>query len=122
MMGKKPSSDIDRRFPTWLRNALHEPTPDRESTKRQEPRQPATGLANVTSRNNPDGERIPVRLYNVGVNGIGFTARSKFDLGDELTLTPEGTPKIVEQESSVHLRVIHCTQTVQGFKVGCVLI
>lgn len=121
-MDKPPTSSTNRPLPSWLRDALHEFSPDRGSTKRQDPRQPATGLANVIPLHQPQAEQVSVRLYNVGSNGIGFTARCQFALGEELVLTPEGTSKIAEPENSVYLRVIHCTQTVQGFKIGCQLV
>jgi len=62
------------------------------------------------------GDRFLVRGFNASPTGIGFISRYRFSPYQRLTLLPtegDGEP--------VRVRVVHCTQTLQGHKIGCVL-
>ncbi len=116
-MSRSPST---RAWPVWLRDLLDEEW-EAEQGKRHERRHFAGGLLRVTSHNGNETQQT-VRLYNVAFDGIGLTTRQPFSPGDELTIVPDDLPDIAVPESTVRLRVVHCTQTVQGFKVGCVIV
>ena len=62
-----------------------------------------------------DVEPLLVRLLNVCSTGIGFIARKKFPVGRELEPSPADDPG-----ETICVRVVHCTRTTQGYKVGCV--
>lgn len=54
-------------------------------------------------------------LQNVSQHGMGFISRHSLPPGDELDVTPTDQPGA----PNVRVRIIHCTRTLQGFKVGC---
>jgi hypothetical protein len=110
-----------RPMPEWLKEALQGEVTDNVPNKRGEPRRVLSCLAAVIAANQPEARPTTVRIYNIGSGGVGFTARSAFSPGVTLRLVPEGTPKEQVAKMSVVVRVIHCTQTIQGFKVGCAI-
>lgn len=112
-------SDAQRSIPTWLQAILDEEGSEDRTGKRHEARIHASGLAKVTHIGERSITPIPVRLYNAGAHSVGFTARYEFNPGDELTLLPHDAPEIVAPELAVRLQIVHCTQTVQGYKIGC---
>ncbi len=111
--------DAQRDIPAWLQAILDEEGPENGTGKRREARVHASGLAKVTHIGESSITPVPVRLYNAGAHSVGFTARHEFNPGDELTLLPHDAPEIVAPELAVRLQIVHCTQTVQGYKIGC---
>jgi hypothetical protein len=116
------SSKTTSSLPDWLWELLEEEPGEGSHGKRRKPRQYAGGLAWATRVGEPNGKPIAVRLYNVGPTGLCFTSRVEFARGTRVNLLPDGDPDIVAPKPAVKLSVVHCTGTVQGFKVGCELI
>lgn len=108
-------------LPQWFREALEGDPTDHVPNKRSEPRHVFVYLARVRAEQDANAGDVSVRLFNVGTGGVGFTARQEFEPGARLILLPEGLPELVADETAVCVRVVHCTQTVQGYKIGCVI-
>ncbi len=105
-------------LPAWLLRAIArgEPEDDVLNDKRQEPRRIAGLLINVQRDDDSNANPSPVRLWTVSTRGIGFRARIPFAQGDLLKLTPDDAP-----DQPVHVSVVHCTQQVHGYLIGCVI-
>ena len=110
-----------RPMPDWLKEALEGDVTDNVPNKRGEPRRVLSCLATVINDEAPGGRPLTVRIFNIGSGGIGFTARAPLSPGARLRLAPDGTPAEQAAQQSVMIRIVHCTQTVQGFKIGCVI-
>ena len=103
-------------LPDWLSEALEESYPtDDLPNKRSESRRVWSSLYLLTSEDDTSGTPITVRMTNVASAGIGFVSRKVLTPHSRFKLTPEGR----EDAEPVHVRVVHCTKTVQGYKVGC---
>lgn len=105
-----------RTLPAWLQEALQGDPTDTLPNKRAETRKVFCFLARVDRADPPAGEPVVVRLFNVGRGGVGFTARQPFTAGTRLRLAPDESS---DAHQAVFARVVHCTQTIQGYKVGC---
>ncbi len=105
-------------LPTWLRRAIEkgEPADDVLNNKRQEPRRIAGLLINARRDDRSNANPLPVELWNISTHGISFVARIPFAQGDRLKLTPTD-----DSEQPVHVSVVHCTQTMRGYLIGCVI-
>ena len=103
-------------LPAWIRAALEfgDPT-DNLPNKRAESRRAWVLLCLLTPRDKPNSAPITVRVTNVGPSGIGFISREVLTADSRVRLIPQGG----REDEAVYGRIVHCTQTVQGFKVGC---
>lgn len=106
-------------LPAWIQEAFDgEPTDD-VLNKRSEPRYIFASSASLRPlEGGVEGTPIRVRIFNVSESGVAFVARQELPQGQLLTLHP-----CYEEsdggDTTVSARVIHCTQTVQGYKIGC---
>ena len=108
-------------LPAWLAEGLEgEPTGELLN-RRSEPRHVFSGIARVRPEHDPSATPVSVRPFNVSPRGIGFIARQEFEEAQRLIIFPEGTSEPDANQAAVRLRVVHCTQTIQGYKVGCVI-
>ena len=111
------------KLPTWLREVIDEGEPtDNLINKREEPRIVARLLINAQRINaqrddHSNANPFPVRLWDVSTKGMSFVARIPLDPGDRLKLTPDD-----DWEQSVHVSVVHCTQKIQGYMIGCIIV
>lgn len=104
-------------LPSWLREMVEACESDDDRTSRREAsRQAWMGPCFVQLEGEVESDRFLARGLNVGPAGVGFISRRELRFDQPVLLYPregEGEP--------VHLRVIHCTRTVQGYKVGCTI-
>lgn len=106
-------------IPGWLREALEGELTDKAPSKRAEPRRVWWGLASVQRHDGVSEKQFSVKMTNVSPEGIGFISRQPLEVGDRLQLIPDGDSNGSAPLEPVNVRIIHCTQTVQGYKVGC---
>jgi len=105
-------------LPAWLSEAIFEGEPVEGGlpNKRQEERT-ISALYCMLERNGRPGEMLSAQVYNVSLHGMGMITRKPLTPGQVIEIGPgdgsEGPP--------VRAIVAHCTQTVQGYKVGCSL-
>ena len=116
-----PNRNLKTNFklPEWLHEALREREPtDDLPNKRAESRRVWTVFCLAQPEDEPSMDPFTARVFNACAGGVGFIARKEVPVGQRLELRPEHGP----EETSVHVRVIHCTRTVQGYKVGCAFV
>ena len=104
-------------LPSWLRDSITTGPEDGVLNKRGTSRHASTVMARATLLGEIDAKQFSVKTFNIGVGGVGLITRIPLRESAELELVPvdgSGEP--------VRLRVIHCTQTIQGYKVGCELV
>ena len=105
------------KLPTWLREVVDDGEPtDSLLNKRAESRTVAHLLINAQRDDHSNANPFPVKLWNVSTDGISFVARIPLDQGDRLKLTTDD-----DSEQPVHVYVVHCTQKIQGYLIGCVM-
>lgn len=102
-------------LPTWLKTLWDEgeaeESPDRN---RQEQRRTVMASCFVEREGANEPELAHILNISAGAAGIGLTLRHRLDIGEIITLRPsDGAGEPVT--ATVH----HCTQTVQGYKIGC---
>jgi hypothetical protein len=104
-----------RPLPTWLMAALASADADGGVlNKRRDARRPWSGLINAQNAADPSKRSFTVNVFNLSSLGLGIITRNQQCVGDRLVLTPVGEPG-----QNITVRVVHCTRTIQGFKVGC---
>ena len=102
--------------PAWVQEALREgEATDGVPNKRAEPRLSWHATCTAKPLRTQDLGPFSVRVFNVSSGGLGVIARRRVEPGERLLLTPLGAAAT----EAVRVRVIHCTQTVQGYKIGC---
>ena len=105
------------KVPSWLLDSIEDHV-DRVTIKRSEPRQSLLGRAQVRFENAPS-RAISVRLLNICSDGISFLSREPISPRNLLRLAPEEGPNPYDAGNQLRIRVVHCTQAVNGFKIGC---
>ena len=108
-------------LPYWLRDVLAGESTDDVPNKRSESRHVGGMMASVKSSDDASAAPISVRILNASSQGIGLISRQRIDVGARLELTPDWVPDNGTPAEPVSVAVVHCTQTIQGYKVGCVL-
>jgi len=101
-------------IPSWLRAGLDVEAADGVLNKRTEPRHGWVTMTRARLARAPNTELISVKTYNVSRSGLCLITRKQLHDGTELVLTP-----MHETGEPVRVRVVHCKQTIQGYKVGC---
>ena len=103
-------------LPTWLGELLQSGHPtDTMPGKRSESRRHWPGSCFAQPEGASEDEQSFVHGLNLAPTGIGFLSREPFEEGQLLALFPgEGFGE------PVHVRVVHCTQTVGRYKVGAI--
>ncbi len=109
-----------RTLPAWLQEAMEGDVTDDVLNKRSEPRhifaspaslQPVDGAAACAPTR--------VRIFNASESGVAFICRDELQQGDVLSLHPRHEDAS-DIDAAITVCVVHCTQTVQGYKIGCV--
>ena len=110
------------KVPIWLLDALQGEAPKEVLNKRSEPRYEWLSLASLGARPSSATKPVSVKVTNVSSRGVGLVSRTPVDQGGEFQLTPEGVAPDGASFDPVRVSVIHCTQAVQGYKIGCVFV
>jgi hypothetical protein len=102
-------------LPIWLKTLWDEGeaenAPDRN---RHEQRRTVMASCFVVREGGHEPELAHIFNISAGAAGIGLTLRHRLDIGEVIRLRPsDGAGEAAS--ATVH----HCTQTVQGFKIGC---
>lgn len=108
--------DTANALPSWLRDSLTTEPEDGVLNKRTKSRHTWTVLARATLLGDTVAKQFLVKTFNVSLDGVGLITRIPLREIADLELVPEngfGEP--------VRVRVVHGTQTLQGYKVGCEL-
>jgi hypothetical protein len=103
-------------LPRWLRDAFEagEPMHSLPDQRRESRRVCAESfLAQIVPE--PEVESFLVRGFNLNHLGLGFIAPCELKVGRRLKLTPADDPA----KPPACVRVVHCTKTAQGYKIGC---
>ncbi len=111
-------------LPAWLRMAIEEGQRlDRHLNKRSEHRLVWVRLASLQPHPDAPSEKpISVKIANVSSRGVGLISREHLEEGRQLVLSPDGVTEDLTPFETVNVRVVHCTKTIQGYKVGCVFV
>ncbi len=105
-------------LPSWLQEAMDADLTDDVLNKRSEPRHIFATPATVCPADSGDSAApVRVRIFNASEAGLAFISREELEPGRVFCLHPRHEEDMGE-DAVVNVRVIHCTQTVQGFKVG----
>ena len=112
------SAKNEVKLPAWLREAVDdiEPTND-VLDRREKPRAIARLLINARLDDHSNGIPFSAKLRDVSQHGIGFIAQIPFAPGELISLTP-----VDDSEQPVHVSVVHCTETREGYLIGCVIV
>lgn len=109
--------DSTNALPSWLRDSLTTEPEDGVLNKRGRSRHTWTVLARATLLGDTAAKQFLVKTFNVSPDGVGLITRIPLRESADLELVPadgSGEP--------VRVRVVHCTRTLQGYKVGCELV
>jgi hypothetical protein len=101
--------------PQWFLDALAEATEQDVLVKRREQRQPFMDNLEVEFLTGPRRAKLNSRGQNVSETGLCIVSRSRIDLYVEVRLRPDCADAPQEWLNG---RIIHCTQTVGGYKIG----
>lgn len=101
-------------LPSWLIDALASEPEAGTLNKRGDSRHTWIAFARATILGGTEVKQLSVKTFNVGPGGIGLITRVPLRESADLELVPEDGPG-----KPVRVRVVHCTQTLQGYKVGC---
>lgn len=105
-------------IPAWLAEAIEEGEPLQGlANKRGEDRM-ISALYCQVQQHGPPAETLSAKVFNVSASGLGMVTRKPIAPGQRLTLSPNDG----SHGACVELLVAHCTQTVQGYKVGCTFV
>ena len=99
--------------PSWIREGLEGHFEQQDRCRRGQLRQMWVRLASV---------ELSVRIANVSPEGVGLISREPFTKDQRIRVTPEGTSEGGALYETATLRVVHCTPTINGYKVGCVFV
>lgn len=105
------------KLPSWLLEAFEGELTDPLPNKRSEPRHIWVTLVFGKAANDPDAPSFPVKTYNASRSGVGLITRKPLPQGQILEISPEES-----LNESVRVRVVHCTQTIQGYRIGCIFL
>ena len=103
-------------LPPWLDDVLAESVEPTEAppSRRDEPRRSWAGSCFMQPDGEPDALHSLGRGLNICRAGLGCISRQELEIGQQLAITP-----VAGGGEPVRVRVVHCTRTVQGYKVGC---
>lgn len=102
-------------LPMWIAEAIAEGDPvSGVRNKRGEDRL-VSALYCLIEPGGQAGEHVSAQVHNVSERGLGMIVRKPLRAGQKIQLLPGDGSKAV----GVAATVVHCTQTVQGYKVGC---
>ena len=111
-----PNTGSAGQLPSWLQQWVDEgPPTDSFANKRSESRRECAVYCVAHCMDDETVTPFHARMFNVDSQGVALLTRQALIVGLRLLLRPEGD----EQAPAVTARIVHCTQTVQGYKVGC---
>lgn len=86
--------------------------------KREVPRYPYQGEAKLIIERGDEGGTRRLSIVNISLEGITAKGNSEIPIGTNafVELNPEGEPFLMRGE------IVHCTETLGGFKIGIKLI
>ena len=99
----------------WKRFLKRTVAPEHKSDiQRAEPRYPLSGETKVSFEDAGETSVRRLALLNASQDGLTTKGQTPIVLDTQVVLemNPEGTP------FAIHGRIIHCTETVGGFKIG----
>ena len=103
-------------LPAWLlRTYEMSRPPGCPREKRSGPRRSFDGFFRVHPAPPQDKSHYMWRGFNSSCTGLGFISKHKLDVSQPLVVRPG-----FEVGEPVRVRVVHCTETTYGYKVGCV--
>ena len=111
------TTESDVRLPQWLLDASTGETTEGPSRKRTDTREQSPTFAYIRPLDEPDAKPVGVHVSNLSASGVGFVTRMQFFVGTRLLLLEDD--EMPDAADTVALRVVHCTQTIQGYKIGC---
>lgn len=102
-------------LPQWLTEAILEGDAVEGLLNKRHEDRTISALYCMIERDGVTAEALSAQVYNVSPHGMGMITRKPLTSGQRIQLSPgddsDGAP--------VRAVVVHCTQTVQGYKVGC---
>ena len=105
-------------LPAWLSEALEGDVID-DRRQRGTDRHVWVRLASVEAKDS--ATRFSAKIVNVSPEGLGLICREYLLEGDRLTVTPDGVAEDGSPYDCINVRVMHCTDAIQGYKVGCLM-
>ena len=106
-------------LPQWFREALEGEPTDNLPNKRLDIRHEWPALARIDRLDSSDQQKLTVKVFNASTQGIGFISRQPIELGERVRVAPDGVSEDGTPYEPVEAVAIYCTQTIQGYKVGC---
>ena len=117
------SAHAASKVPEWFAQAIAEGEQDRGMfDKRHEGRPTAYWPAKLVLDVPTHAKTLSVKIANLAGDGIGLLVPEALALEQVCTLTPTGVTEAGDPFEPIRIRVVHCTQAAQGYKVGCVLL
>lgn len=108
-MSSKNVNDL----PEWAQYGFEGAPESGVLNKREDSRHTWVDYVNVCQPDCP-ADQVSIKTLNISQQGVGFVSRQAFHEDDILHIFPDECP-----EQPLKVRVVHCTQTIAGFKVGC---
>jgi len=103
------------KLPQWLTDAILEGEPVEGVLNKRHENRTISALYCMIEQGGNTSDTISAQVYNVSPRGLGMITRRSLAPGQWIQLSPgdgsDGVP--------VRAVVVYCTQTVQGYKVGC---
>jgi hypothetical protein len=108
-------------LPAWFLEALEGDPTDTLPNKRSETRHEWVSLGGIERMDSSERKNPTVKIFNVSTGGLGFISRQPLELGERVRIAPEGLSEDGTPFDPIEATVTYCTQTIQGYKVGCSL-
>ncbi len=106
-----------RGLPKWLSEGLEGEPTDGLPNKRDHVRHIWVSFVYGQVVGEPDAKTFTAKTFNVSQSGIGVVVREPISRGTIIKIGPdEGLGE------SICAQVMHCTQTVGGYKLGCAFV
>jgi len=105
-------------IPDWLAEAIEEGEPLEGIPNKRHTDRVLSALYCQVEQNGPKTGSLSAQVTNVSTSGLGMITRKSIPPGERLYISP-GDGSVGEP---VEVLVAHCTQTLQGYKVGCTFV
>ncbi len=106
-----------RSIPEWLSEGFEGEPTDSLLNKRDNVRHVWVSFACGRTVDDPEAKSFTAKTFNVSRGGIGIVVRQPIEEGITIEIGPD--QGLTE---SIRARVMHCTQTVGGYKLGCLFV
>lgn len=102
-------------LPGWLTEAIEEGEPLESIPNKRNDDRLVSALYCLVEQDGVSSDTLSAQVSNVSVHGLGMITRKPIPPGQRIHISPgDGS-----DGDAVEALVAHCTQTVQGYKVGC---